>query len=186
LRKIRKGTRIIEYLGERMSHAASDARYENRDPDDNHTFLFIVDKRTVIDAAVDGNDARFINHGCDANCESEIENRRVFIDAIKTIQPGEELNYDYALVRDEDDDPDVDAVFACRCGAVTCRGSMLEPRKAFEAKAKKKRAKSRASRRGSASRPGKSRDGTVRGKRAVERPAKRKKNAKRPTRSRRR
>ena len=52
LRPIRKGARIIEYVGERISHAAADARYEDRDENDNHTFLFIVNKRTVIDAGV--------------------------------------------------------------------------------------------------------------------------------------
>jgi len=141
LRKIRKGTRIIEYLGDRISHDAANTRYEGHDPSDNHTFLFTVDKRTVIDAGVDGNDARFINHGCDPNCESETEKRRVFIDAIKTIQPGEELNYDYSISRDDDDAANVDEIFACRCGAATCRGSMLEPRKTA---APKKRRKAKA------------------------------------------
>ncbi len=49
---------------------------------------------------MDGNDARFINHACDPNCESVIENRRVFIEAIRTIEPGEELTYDYQIERD--------------------------------------------------------------------------------------
>jgi hypothetical protein len=52
----------------------------------------------------------------------------VFIEAIRTIQPGEELAYDYQIQRDADDEPDVDEVYACRCGAATCRGSMLEPK----------------------------------------------------------
>jgi uncharacterized protein len=129
VRRIRKGTTVVEYLGERLSHAKADARYENKDPNDNHTFLFTVDARTVIDAAVDGNEARYINHGCDPNCESTIRNRRVFITAIRTIQPGEELSYDYQIQRDSDDDPNVDAIYACRCGAPGCRGSMLEPPK---------------------------------------------------------
>ena len=60
--RIGKGTRIIEYLGERVSHAEADRRYESKDASDNHTFLFIVDARTVIDAGVDGNEARFVNH----------------------------------------------------------------------------------------------------------------------------
>ena len=80
-RRIRKGTRVIEYLGERISHNEADRRYDDKDANDNHTFLFIVDARTVIDAGVDGNDARFVNHSCDPNCESVIENRRVFIEA---------------------------------------------------------------------------------------------------------
>ncbi len=126
LRHIPKGTRIIEYLGERISHAEADSRYEDRPEDDNHTFLFIVDKRTVIDAGVNGNDARFINHACDPNCETVIEKRRVFIEAMRDIEPGEELNYDYQIQRDDDDPPNVEQVWACRCGTETCRGTMLE------------------------------------------------------------
>ena len=126
-RHIRRGTRIIEYLGERVSHAEADRRYEEKDAGDAHTFLFIVDARTVIDAGVGGNDARFVNHGCDPNCESVIENRRVYIEAVRAIEPGEELTYDYQIQREPDDPPDVDVVFACRCGSERCRGSMLWP-----------------------------------------------------------
>jgi SET domain-containing protein len=133
-RRIRKGTTVIEYLGERVTHAVADARYEGKDPGDNHTFLFTVDAKTVIDAGINGNEARYINHGCDPNCESTILDGRIFIEAIRTIQPGEELAYDYQIQRDRDDEPDVDEVYACRCGASSCRGSMLEavkkPRKA--------------------------------------------------------
>ena len=124
---IAKGTRVIEYLGERVSHAEADRRYEHKDAADNHTVLFIVNARTVIDAGVDGNEARFINHACEPNCESVIEGGRVFIDAIRSIEPGEELTYDYQIQREPDDPPDVDAVFACRCGFKRCRGSMLWP-----------------------------------------------------------
>lgn len=125
---IAKGTRIFEYLGERVSHAAADKRYEDHDENDNHTFLFIVDRNTVIDAAVNGSDARFINHHCDGNCTSVIENRRVFIDSLRAIAPGEELGYDYEIGRDKDDPPNVDEIYACRCGSPKCRGSMLEAR----------------------------------------------------------
>src|SRR5262249_58589278 len=95
--RIRGGTRIIEYVGERVSHTEADRRYEDKDADDAHTFLFIVDARTVIDAGVGGNEARFVNHACEPNCESVIENRRVFIEAVRTIEPGEELTYDYQI-----------------------------------------------------------------------------------------
>jgi SET domain-containing protein len=128
-RRIRKGTRIIEYLGDRVSHREADRRYAVKATADNHTFLFIVDRGVVIDASHNGNDARFINHGCNPNCESVIEDRRVFIEAIRTIRPGEELCYDYQIGRDRDDPPDVDEIFACRCGAAGCRGSMLWPPK---------------------------------------------------------
>ena len=127
LRRIRKGTRIVEYLGERVSHAEADRRYETKDANDSHTFLFIVDSRTVIDAGVDGNDARFFNHSCNPNCESVVEKRRVFIEATRTIAPGEEMTYDYQIQREEDDPPGIDEVFACRCGFPQCRGTMLWP-----------------------------------------------------------
>jgi uncharacterized protein len=128
-RRIRKGTTVIEYLGDRVSHEQADARYEDKDPDDNHTFLFTVDAKTVIDAGVNGNEARYINHGCDPNCESTAFDKRIFIEAIRTIQPGEELSYDYQIQRDGDDAPNIDEVYACRCGARNCRGSMLEAAK---------------------------------------------------------
>jgi uncharacterized protein len=156
-RRIRKGTTVVEYLGDRVSHAQADARYEDKDPNDNHTFLFTVDAKTVIDGGVNGNEARYINHGCDPNCESTTRNKRIFIDAIRTIQPGEELAYDYQIQRDSDDAPNVDEVFACRCGAKSCRGSMLEaakkPRKPVHraparAAAKKSASRKRATRRG--------------------------------------
>ncbi len=129
LRRIRKGTRIIEYLGDRISHREADRRYESKDSEDAHTFLFIVDRGVVVDGGSNGNDARFINHGCDPNCESTIESRRIFIEALRTIQPGEELTYDYQIGRDRSDPPNVDQIFACRCGAARCRGSMLWPPK---------------------------------------------------------
>lgn len=127
LRRIDKGTRIIEYLGERVSHREADRRYEGKDADDAHTFLFIVDGRTVIDAGVGGNEARFLNHSCNPNCESVIEKRRVYIEALRTIEPGEEMTYDYQIQREDDDPPGIEEIFACRCGFPQCRGTMLWP-----------------------------------------------------------
>ena len=139
-RRIEKGERIIEYLGERVSHDEADRRYELKDDNDSHTFLFIVDSKTVIDAGTDGNEARFFNHSCDPNCESVVEKRRVFIEAIRAIEPGEEMTYDYQIYRDHDDPENIDEIFACRCGFTNCRGTMLWPP---EPK-KKKRSKSAA------------------------------------------
>ncbi len=148
LQPISKGTRIIEYLGERVTHAEADRRYESKEVNDSHTFLFIVDGRTVIDAGVDGNDARFFNHSCEPNCESVVEKRRVYIEALRDVGPGEELTYDYQIQREDDDPQNIDEVFACRCGFPNCRGTMLWP---TERKAKRKpkaatkaRSKSRA------------------------------------------
>jgi uncharacterized protein len=142
LRRIRKGTNIIEYLGERVSPELADERYAGKHPLDGHTFLFTVDRKTVIDAGVDGNEARFINHGCDPNCQTvQIENR-IFIVALRTILPGEELAYDYRIKRDTDDPADIDIVFRCLCGAKNCRGTMLEARP--KTRAKKRKARVRA------------------------------------------
>ena len=126
-RDIPKGKRLIEYVGERISHKEADRRYEGADVNDNHTFLFIASARVVIDATRLGNESRFINHSCDGNCESEIEKSRVFIDATKDIRKGEELGYDYQIGRDRNDPPNVDEIYACRCGSPKCRGSMLWP-----------------------------------------------------------
>jgi uncharacterized protein len=167
LRHISRGTRIIEYVGERVSHEEADRRYETKEASDNHTFLFIVDSKTVIDAGVAGNEARFFNHSCDPNCESVIEDRRVFIEAIRAIEPGEEMTYDYQIQRERDDPANIDEVFACRCGASSCRGTMLWPpkrpprksRPALAAAKKKKNASAKRrphAKKGSRSRVGKS------------------------------
>jgi uncharacterized protein len=138
---IKKGTRIIEYIGERVTHAEADRRYEDKEENDNHTFLFSVDSKVVIDAGVEGNDARYFNHSCDPNCESVIEDRRVFIEAVRDIAGGDELTYDYQIGRERDDPPNIDEIYACKCGAKDCRGTMLWPAKRpGRAKARKKAA----------------------------------------------
>ena len=140
-RDIPKGTRIIEYLGERISHKEADKRYEGADVNDNHTFLFIADRKTVIDATRKGNEARWINHHCDGNCESDTKKGRVFVDARRNIRKGDELGYDYQIGRDKNDPPNVDEIYACRCGSPKCRGTMLWPAKRPKPKKKKKVAK---------------------------------------------
>jgi SET domain-containing protein len=125
MRSIPRGTRIVEYLGERITHRQADARYAAKGQDDGHTFLFVVNSRLVIDAGVGGNDARFINHSCDPNCDTVIEGGRVFIEALRDIGPGEELAYEYGLTWETTDDPDELANYGCRCGAARCRGTML-------------------------------------------------------------
>ena len=123
---IKKGTRVIEYLGDRISHAEADRRFAKKSEEEGHTFLFIASNRTVIDAGTGGNDARFINHSCNPNCETVIENSRVFIDAIRNIKAGEELGYDYQLTWESTDEPAELALYDCRCGAKRCRGTMLD------------------------------------------------------------
>ena len=128
VRPIRPGERVIEYLGERVSHAVADARYDDHAGGAHHTFLFTASRTIVIDATVNGNEARFINHSCDPNCESVIEGGRVFIDAIKPIATGAELTYDYAYTRDGTETKEEESgLYGCRCGAKHCRGTILAP-----------------------------------------------------------
>jgi len=193
---IAKGTRIIEYVGDRISHDEADRRYEGKDANDSHTFLFIVDSKTVIDAGTDGNDARFFNHSCDPNCESTVEKKRVYIEATRDIAPGTELTYDYQIYREEGDPENIDEVFACRCGFPNCRGTMLwppEPKKKRKAKKKavakskgggKSKAKSGAAAKSGAKSKGKA-GAAKRGKLPVKKapPAKKKSPAKKKGRS---
>jgi SET domain-containing protein len=125
---IRMGTRIIEYTGERITHAEADRRYDDGAMARHHTFLMTVDRRWVIDAAAGGNAARFINHSCEPNCEIVVRRGRIFIDALRDIRKGEELTYDYAYEREEGDDAVALTCYPCRCGAPTCRGTILAPR----------------------------------------------------------
>ena len=126
-RRIRTGTRIIEYTGERLTPSAADARYDDDRREQPHVLLFTVDRRTVIDAGVGGNEARYFNHSCAPNCEAVIEQRRVYLKALRTIAVGEELTYDYQLKRRRWPTAEWERRYACRCGAATCRGTMLAP-----------------------------------------------------------
>ena len=150
-RMIRKGTCIIEYVGERISHEEADRRHAKKAHGDNHTFLFTIDAKTVIDGGVGGNESRFINHSCDPNCEVIIDDGHLLIEATRTIRPGEEIVYQYMITRAPDDPPDIEQIFACRCGAASCTGSMLEPRKKPKKATKpKKKATSRKPKRAAA------------------------------------
>ncbi len=124
-----KGTRLIEYSGERISNAEADRRYDDEAMGRHHTFLFILSSRTVIDAAYGGNESRFINHSCDPNAETLIDRGKIWIDAIKPIPAGTEITYDYQY----DDDPKYTAkdyeFYACHCGAAKCRGTIVMTRR---------------------------------------------------------
>jgi SET domain-containing protein len=124
-RRIPAGTRLIEYAGERLTPAEADARYPDGVDERHHTYLFAIDDDVVIDAAVDGNDARVINHSCDPNCDAVVEGGRIWIETIRDIAPGEELAYDYAYVLDERHTPTAKRRYPCNCGASNCRGTIL-------------------------------------------------------------
>ncbi|HXM74544.1 MAG TPA: SET domain-containing protein-lysine N-methyltransferase [Chthoniobacterales bacterium] len=122
-KRIRKKARIIEYTGKRVTWESVPD-----DSNDSHTFLFGLDDGTiVIDPRIGGNDARWINHSCDPNCEAIEEDGRIFIYALRHIRPGEELSYDYQLEVDEPVTREAEQESKCFCGTSRCRGTMLEP-----------------------------------------------------------
>jgi len=82
----------------------------------------------VIDANVGGNAARWINHACKPNCEADEVDGRIFIKALRHIEPGEELFYDYGLVIDDKYTKKLKKQYECRCGSKRCRGTMLAPK----------------------------------------------------------
>lgn len=125
LQPIAKGERIIEYMGEVVTWPQAQKRHPHDPRDPNHTFFFHIDEKHVIDAAVGGNAARWINHACEPNCQAEEEDGRVFIDALRDIAPGEELFYDYGLIIDERYTPALKKQYQCLCGSKRCRGTML-------------------------------------------------------------
>ena len=133
---LKKGERVIEYKGRRRTHAEVDAD-EAGDVETGHTFLFTLSDDYVIDANYEGNDARWINHSCDPNCEAviaedESDDRRkdqVFIEAIRDIKPGEELTYNYGITLAERHTPPLKKIWECRCGSRNCTGTMLRPKR---------------------------------------------------------
>jgi uncharacterized protein len=124
-RKIKKGTKIIRYFGPLLdSKKKKDDAIENK-------YLFELNNRWTIDGSVRKNIARYINHGCKPNAESDVKprKRKVFIRAIKNIEPGDEINYDYGT-----------DYFKAYLKPIGCKCD------ACEKKRKKKRAEARADR----------------------------------------
>ena len=138
-RRIKKGERIIEYLGECIDEAESDVRYPDDEMGRHHTFLFSIgDGTRVLDAGPIEWPAKYINHSCDPNCEAiEEEDGRVFISALRAIEPGTELLYDYAYERTEDHTEADEQLYVCRCGSPKCRGTIMAPPKVKKDKKKK-------------------------------------------------
>ncbi len=104
---INKNTRIIDYAGEKISNQESLKRERRYINNGQHIWCFKLTNRTVIDAAVGGNIARFINHSCHPNCYIDIKKGVIWIRAARNIRKGEELTYDY--------NTDGDGLIECRC-----------------------------------------------------------------------
>ncbi len=120
-------TVIFEYFGARISQEEAD-EMPSADPDDPfHTFFFSLSSGDIIDGGQNGNDARWINHSCEPNCEAQenASGTRVYVVALEDISTGTELLYDYGLVIDEPLTPLLRQQYQCLCGAATCRGTLL-------------------------------------------------------------
>ena len=125
LEDIPAGVRVIEYVGEIINWDEALRRHPHDPAQPNHTFYFHIDEHRVIDALYGGNDSRWINHSCAANCEADEDEGRIFIKSVRPIRAGEELNYDYGLVIDEPLTPELIADYPCWCGSAECRGTLL-------------------------------------------------------------
>ena len=123
-----EGESIIEYVGEIIKWTEAQRRHPHDAGDPNHTFYFHIDETRVIDALFGGNSSRWINHSCNPNCEADEDGGRVFIKALRNIEAGEELNYDYGLIIDERYTKKLKAEYPCWCGAQQCRGTLLAPK----------------------------------------------------------
>ncbi|MCC7376699.1 MAG: SET domain-containing protein-lysine N-methyltransferase [Verrucomicrobiales bacterium] len=108
------GTSIIEYVGDRVDKAESSRRCEDGNP-----FIFTINTEWDIDGNVDWNPARFLNHSCAPNCEAQQEEDRIWIVALRDIEPGEELTFNYGYDISEWRD------YPCGCGATSCLGFIV-------------------------------------------------------------
>ena len=111
---ITKGTRILPYLGEKIAHQEATQRIAQGNP-----YIFFFDAHYDIDGQTLKNRARYLNHSCDPNCTSDIIEEQIWILALRDIQAGEELSYDYGYELDGYEQR------RCRCGAKHCCGYIL-------------------------------------------------------------
>ncbi|MHA3704946.1 SET domain-containing protein [Jatrophihabitans sp. YIM 134969] len=117
------GVDLLPYGGDVLDWDVAQQRYDDAGIENGHTFFFDIGDGRVIDGGSHGNSARWINHGCNPNCEAVFEtDTRLMIRTRRRIRAGDELLIDYRL---EIDDPD-DALtlYACACGARNCRHTM--------------------------------------------------------------
>jgi SET domain-containing protein len=139
-----KGETIIEYVGEIITWKEALRRHPHDPKDPNHTFYFHIDEKHVIDAKYGGNSSRWINHSCKPNCEPDEVEGRIFIKALRNIQAGEELNYDYGLVIEAPLTPALKLEYPCWCGAKKCRGTLLSSTSEFPKEEKTKTVKAKS------------------------------------------
>lgn len=126
-KEIPKGTYIIEYKGEKITKEEAERRLDEtlkrhkKNPEENAAvYIFELNDEYDLDGDIPDNDAKYINHSCDPNCDFEIKEDRIWLYAIKDIKKGEELTYNYGFDFDEEyaDHP-------CKCGSKNCVGYIL-------------------------------------------------------------
>ena len=128
---IAEGEVLVEYTGEVIGWQEAQDRHPHDPLQPNHTFYFHVDEDRVIDAKFGGNSSRWINHSCNPNCYADERDGRIFITALRNIQAGEELNYDYGLIIEERYTKKLKAEYPCWCGSTNCRGTLLAPKRGW-------------------------------------------------------
>lgn len=130
IQDIPKGTRLIEYVGEKITNAEADRRAEDDTTGRHHTFLFVLNQKQVVDAMYGGNESMYVNHSCDPNAETFITRGRIWIDSMRAIKAGEEITYDYQYDMDPKyTDDDLFRLYACRCGTDKCRHTIVKTRR---------------------------------------------------------
>ena len=126
-KNIKKNTKIIQYIGEKVTKNEGDRRSNSRinkylnSEVSGSVYIFELNKKFDIDGLVSYNKARYINHSCDPNCEVDIVNDEIWISSIRKIKKGEELSYDYGYEFDKNDFRD----HRCRCGSRDCIGFII-------------------------------------------------------------
>ena len=124
---IKKNTRIIQYIGKKVTKKEGDKRSEKRlnkylnSETTGSVYIFELNNKYDIDGSVLYNKARYINHSCDPNCEVDIINGEIWISSIKKIKKGDELSYDYGYEFNKNDFKD----HRCECGAKECIGFII-------------------------------------------------------------
>jgi SET domain-containing protein len=128
-RKIPRGTRVIEYTGERIPLARLLVEVSAGSATEVYTFQ--LNPSTMIDGSRGGNEARLINHSCDPNCEAYVFDERVYVYALRDIVRGEELTFDYQLTPALKGRPQRGnkTAYLCCCGSPKCRGTLLSRRR---------------------------------------------------------
>lgn len=121
---IPNGTRVVQYVGERITKAEAIRREEKRlerqrQGGDGCVYIFELNKRYDLDGETSGNIARLINHSCKPNCRSEIIRGKIWLIAKHDIAQGEELTFDYGYGFSEW------RLHPCRCGSANCVGFIV-------------------------------------------------------------